>query len=108
PLLFLKPTPTTALYPPPLHAALPISQPAATPAARHRPPAAAAMAAQMAGLASHTADSTHQSGSAGSQVVVSARQPTRNASVPEKDRKSTRLNSSHVAISYAVFCLKKK
>src|SRR5699024_11812693 len=26
----------------------------------------------------------------------------------EKDRKSTRLNSSHVSISYAVFCLKKK
>src|SRR5690625_1637604 len=26
----------------------------------------------------------------------------------EKDRKSTRLNSSHVAISYAVFCLTKK
>src|SRR5437870_9968950 len=26
----------------------------------------------------------------------------------EGDRKSTRLNSSHVAISYAVFCLKKK
>src|SRR5690625_6142644 len=25
-----------------------------------------------------------------------------------KDRKSTRLNSSHVAISYAVFCLKKQ
>src|SRR5690625_6648097 len=25
-----------------------------------------------------------------------------------QDRKSTRLNSSHVAISYAVFCLKKK
>src|SRR6266702_5490256 len=25
----------------------------------------------------------------------------------EEDRKSTRLNSSHVAISYAVFCLKK-
>src|SRR5690625_6694273 len=25
-----------------------------------------------------------------------------------KDRKSTRLNSSHVATSYAVFCLKKK
>src|SRR5437870_10737217 len=29
------------------------------------------------------------------------------AAVPG-DRKSTRLNSSHVAISYAVFCLKKK
>src|SRR5215510_12187576 len=27
---------------------------------------------------------------------------------PMPDRKSTRLNSSHVAISYAVFCLKKK
>src|SRR5207253_6250117 len=27
---------------------------------------------------------------------------------PLPDRKSTRLNSSHVAISYAVFCLKKK
>src|SRR5690349_22947495 len=27
---------------------------------------------------------------------------------PRKDRKSTRLNSSHVEISYAVFCLKKK
>src|SRR5690348_18009461 len=27
---------------------------------------------------------------------------------PAKDRKSTRLNSSHPSISYAVFCLKKK
>src|SRR5690349_22940498 len=27
---------------------------------------------------------------------------------PSRDRKSTRLNSSHVEISYAVFCLKKK
>src|SRR5690606_41643063 len=27
---------------------------------------------------------------------------------PAEDRKSTRLNSSHVKISYAVFCLKKK
>src|SRR2546430_13739213 len=27
---------------------------------------------------------------------------------PERDRKSTRLNSSHSQISYAVFCLKKK
>src|SRR2546426_10074923 len=31
-----------------------------------------------------------------------------NASVMVKDRKSTRLNSSHLVISYAVFCLKKK
>src|SRR5207253_10753857 len=31
-----------------------------------------------------------------------------NRSCCRTDRKSTRLNSSHVAISYAVFCLKKK
>src|SRR5215208_2551065 len=40
-----------------------------------------------------------------------AAQPTRNRGRGEAaptDRKSTRLNSSHVAISYAVFCLKKK
>src|SRR5690349_23425729 len=30
------------------------------------------------------------------------------AEVAARDRKSTRLNSSHVEISYAVFCLKKK
>src|SRR5690625_6579061 len=30
----------------------------------------------------------------------------RGKQIVEKDRKSTRLNSSHVAISYAVFCLK--
>src|SRR5207253_7910741 len=30
------------------------------------------------------------------------------AAAERRDRKSTRLNSSHVAISYAVFCLKKK
>src|SRR5262245_64183208 len=29
-------------------------------------------------------------------------------SSPSRDRKSTRLNSSHLGISYAVFCLKKK
>src|SRR5688500_12500941 len=28
--------------------------------------------------------------------------------LPARDRKSTRLNSSHLVISYAVFCLKKK
>src|SRR5262245_65361585 len=30
------------------------------------------------------------------------------AGAPAEDRKSTRLNSSHLGISYAVFCLKKK
>src|SRR5690606_41705772 len=33
---------------------------------------------------------------------------TRRSSTARSDRKSTRLNSSHVKISYAVFCLKKK
>src|SRR5438309_5624888 len=32
----------------------------------------------------------------------------RDGSTPGGDRKSTRLNSSHSSISYAVFCLKKK
>src|SRR5437870_10974192 len=34
--------------------------------------------------------------------------PLYTAGIRHLDRKSTRLNSSHVAISYAVFCLKKK
>src|SRR5262245_65671920 len=33
---------------------------------------------------------------------------SRRRSPPGGDRKSTRLNSSHLGISYAVFCLKKK
>src|SRR5437870_10009400 len=39
---------------------------------------------------------------------VDARLTVQISALDEKDRKSTRLNSSHVAISYAVFCLKKK
>src|SRR5438034_5287990 len=34
--------------------------------------------------------------------------PPSNPSAATSDRKSTRLNSSHTVISYAVFCLKKK
>src|SRR5699024_12725924 len=34
--------------------------------------------------------------------------PPARAAADRRDRKSTRLNSSHVSISYAVFCLKKK
>src|SRR5947209_15697311 len=36
------------------------------------------------------------------------RSRSRRAAAPTRDRKSTRLNSSHANISYAVFCLKKK
>src|SRR5688500_19799395 len=40
---------------------------------------------------------------------ISPDQDTLNGSLyaPQEDRKSTRLNSSHLVISYAVFCLKK-
>src|SRR3712207_7087864 len=41
-------------------------------------------------------------------VVVLKRGRGKGFSGLEKDRKSTRLNSSHANISYAVFCLKKK
>src|SRR5690349_23651046 len=40
--------------------------------------------------------------------VVNVAETAGLSAVPEQDRKSTRLNSSHVEISYAVFCLKKK
>src|SRR5690606_36154756 len=45
-----------------------------------------------------------------STICMAAHSPDRPlfAVVGEADRKSTRLNSSHVKISYAVFCLKKK
>src|SRR5690625_6068615 len=56
---------------------------------------------------------------AGNPTLYDAIQKAKKASVPSDnidragkrgsgDRKSTRLNSSHVATSYAVFCLKKK
>src|SRR5699024_11514733 len=42
------------------------------------------------------------------RAVVPHRSAGRLRAPPLPDRKSTRLNSSHVSISYAVFCLKKK
>src|SRR2546422_7342196 len=50
-------------------------------------------------------DLAEKTGKSGSGVCVE--QPTRLAG-QRGDRKSTRLNSSHGYISYAVFCLKKK
>src|SRR2546421_3750612 len=46
--------------------------------------------------------------SASPNPILSAHILLRNLSSPAEDRKSTRLNSSHDQISYAVFCLKKK
>src|SRR2546422_5431219 len=45
----------------------------------------------------------------GSSQLLASRRPVEEPSPPtSRDRKSTRLNSSHGYISYAVFCLKKK
>src|SRR5690625_5824219 len=41
-------------------------------------------------------------------MFIFGSQPMSQTLICREDRKSTRLNSSHVAISYAVFCLKKK
>src|SRR5438067_10613200 len=41
-------------------------------------------------------------------VAVRAVRRNRRRRTGRRDRKSTRLNSSHVSISYSVFCLKKK
>src|SRR3712207_8727728 len=57
----------------------------------------------------------HQKGLGIRREVVAVREPADRGTVgrpqdreAERDRKSTRLNSSHANISYAVFCLKKK
>src|SRR5947209_10314768 len=42
------------------------------------------------------------------KVIVTGADHTYTSVAWEQDRKSTRLNSSHANISYAVFCLKKK
>src|SRR5262245_66658829 len=53
---------------------------------------------------SHLSSKTPRSGTPRAGGKPRARTPGRAGS----DRKSTRLNSSHLGISYAVFCLKKK
>src|SRR3712207_7767183 len=87
---FFNDTATTEIYTLSLHDALPISSPPASPAARPGPsPSAAGRPAFVATMARVTTGWL--------DLAAGAR-----------DRKSTRLNSSHANISYAVFCLKKK
>src|SRR5690348_17646359 len=94
-LFFFTAPPTTEIYTLSLHDALPISRPAADRAVGYE--------------RSRTARSTRAAGG-----TVGQRQPRRSSrgavpgARPAADRKSTRLNSSHPSISYAVFCLKKK
>src|SRR5205085_12418746 len=99
-LSFFIPPPPTTTYTLSLHDALPIFMPA-RPAATARPRRA------------------RRSYHRGAAAITGSRRCRRRHSVPSgaappdtgrqaRDRKSTRLNSSHSQISYAVFCLKKK
>src|SRR5256885_9672995 len=61
------------------------------------------------GLGSHNGETCRARGAL--QHVAQGqirREPRRRLAARVRDRKSTRLNSSHLVISYAVFCLKKK
>src|SRR5690606_42118778 len=93
-------TPPTVIYPLSLHDALPISRQflrhAWRPGACDRPGQHRGRGAFSAGLAA-----CH--GAPRRKTPAWHRQQA-----SPGDRKSTRLNSSHVKISYAVFCLKKK
>src|SRR3712207_7906161 len=92
---FFNDTATTEIYTLSLHDALPIS--ARGPPAPHR------CRAEPGAAAGRPADGAH--GDRGRPQRLRAR-GARHRRRP--DRKSTRLNSSHANISYAVFCLKKK
>src|SRR2546429_5379612 len=80
---------TTEIYTLPLHDALPISQSLMLLNITVAPVAPAILTP------------------AGSLIGKVATWPGRTGPTPASDRKSTRLNSSHGYISYAVFCLKK-
>src|SRR5437868_7662523 len=58
-------------------------------------------------IASDSVSAISQSGGSWTQTVIPVGKGPEGIDL-SPDRKSTRLNSSHVSISYAVFCLKKK
>src|SRR3712207_9468815 len=92
-LFFFNDTATTEIYTLSLHDALPISL---------RLEGRAAGGAR----APHAAPLGHRRAGGGHRRPQGHRGPGRHRA--RADRKSTRLNSSHANISYAVFCLKKK
>src|SRR3712207_8048376 len=96
-IFFFNDTATTEIYTLSLHDALPISAAGAGRAARgglsRRPQEAPVVGLPQGAHSAVPCDLVH-----GRWVVRG----------PGEDRKSTRLNSSHANISYAVFCLKKK
>src|SRR2546430_13735532 len=91
---FFNDTATTEIYTLSLHDALPIST-ARSSASGGAPSRSASTSPLKACISAPTGSRSAKSGG--------ARRP-----ISRKDRKSTRLNSSHSQISYAVFCLKKK
>src|SRR5688572_31819818 len=93
---FFIDTATTDIYTLSLHDALPISA-----ASRRRSSRASRPTCTWIAPRSERA----RGGAAGASVGDA---PARPAARLPRDRKSTRLNSSHSQISYAVFCLKKK
>src|SRR5690242_21260148 len=60
--------------------------------------------------AEHVAEQGQQDADRHQRPCITRGQDRRGGDAPDvgQDRKSTRLNSSHMSISYAVFCLKKK
>src|SRR3712207_7395376 len=76
---------------------------------RREPAAALRRAALGYGLSALGARRTAVILSGAKDLLSPEPRPTADPSAaPQEDRKSTRLNSSHANISYAVFCLKKK
>src|SRR5699024_11530189 len=94
-LFLLSSLPTTEIYPLSLHDALPISNPGLYPRIEWRVPSFGPVRVSGEPRFGEYDHIRITGGSLGDRVYRS-------------DRKSTRLNSSHVSISYAVFCLKKK
>src|SRR5207244_13501690 len=104
PLVSYMPTPSpTPISPLSLHDALPIFAGAVAAAAR-RPGRRAV--ADRAPRAERREARARRAGHADAEPRAAPRDAR--GAVRRADRKSTRLNSSHQIISYAVFCLKKK
>src|SRR5690348_17372320 len=59
-------------------------------------------------MATNSSTDVTSNGSSRSRKSVALKAVGTTHDAPRRDRKSTRLNSSHPSISYAVFCLKKK
>src|SRR5690606_41473578 len=102
-LLSFGDTATPLIYSLSLHDALPISKRAMrlTPPKMMKPRPITTIAAVAVGGTLHALK-------AAEAIPLACTPGIRNPAAITVDRKSTRLNSSHVKISYAVFCLKKK